>query len=75
MKSRLLAVFNFTKCTTERFTHNLRCFVIVLHDYPLKVENTMLYNIVKRWRSSQDVEEAITLQLIPLLKTQPLRKT
>ena len=36
---------------------------MVLHEEPLKVEETDLYEIVKKWKSAQDVEDGITYHM------------
>ena len=65
MRFHLLVLFKFTICTTRGFTQNLRTFVIVLHDYPVKVEESKLYSLVKKWRVPDNIEDAIGLDLIP----------
>ena len=59
MKSLLLALFKFTICLTSEFTQNLKSFVVVFHDFPLKVEETSLYTWLMLWRSVTDGRETI----------------
>ena len=59
MKSHLLALSKFTICLAHGFTYNLRSFVVLLHDYPLKVEKTEIYSLLKKWRTPADVREGI----------------
>ena len=61
MKSSLLVLFEFKICLTYDFTWNLHSFAVVLHNYPLKVEQTQLYSLVKKWISPEDVQEALAL--------------
>ena len=75
MKSSLLALFKFTICTTWGFTQNLRSFVVVLHDFPLEVEKTELYNLVKSWRSPEDVQDATLKPSFELPEAFPLKET
>ena len=65
MRSHLLALFQFTICITPGFSQNLRSFVLILHDQPLKVEETALYSLVKKWRTPEDVQEAIEMSELP----------
>ena len=55
MKRHLLALFKFSICITKGFTQNLRTFVVVLHDFPIKVEESKLYGLVKNWKCEEDV--------------------
>ena len=66
MKDSLLALSKLGICITQGFTQNVRSFVVVLHDIPLKVEQTLLYSFVKDWRTAEDVEQAISTPLISL---------
>ena len=76
MKSRLLALFEFKICLTYDFNRNLRSFVVVLHDYPLKVEQTQLYSLVKKWISPEDVQEALAMHsMMCLPSARPLEET
>lgn len=59
MKSHLLALSKFTICTNNNCDQNLSTFVVLLHDFPLKPEKTALYGLVKKWKSSSDIEEAV----------------
>ena len=65
MRFHLLVLFKFIICITQGFTQNLRSFVILIHDYPVKVEETELYSLVKKWRDPKDIEDAIGTDLIP----------
>ena len=60
MKSSEVALFKFLICTTNDCTQNLRFFVLVLHDLPLKVEKTELYRQVKKWRNVYDINKAVS---------------
>ena len=75
MQSHLLALSRFTIFHTDGLTQNLRTFVILLHDYPLKVENTELYNLVKTWRTPKDVKEALETHGFELPNAFPLHET
>ena len=55
MKNHLLALFKFSICLSRRCDQNLHSFVIVLHDLPIKIEETELYMITKKWRSIKNV--------------------
>ena len=57
MKAKLLALTSFVICITSGFSQNLRSFVVLLHDFPLKVEKAQIYSTVKNWRSASDIEE------------------
>lgn len=46
-----MALHKFTICLADELTQNLRSFVVLLHDYPLKVEESDLFSVVKKWRS------------------------
>ena len=59
MYKYLLALSKFTICLDSGCTQNMRYFSVLLHDEPLKVENTNLYSIVKKWRSQEDVSNAL----------------
>ena len=55
VKCHLLTLCKFTLCQTKGFSQNICSFVVLLHDYPLKVEKTELYHFVKKWRSPDDL--------------------
>ena len=59
MRHHLLALFKFSICISLGFTQNLRTFVVVLHDFPIKVEESKLYALVKNWKCEEDVQQAI----------------
>ena len=73
MKEHLLALFKFTIGTAFQFTQNLRSLVVLLHDFPLKVEETKLYAEVKKWRSPSDVKKAIFTLSSSLPPVLPIR--
>lgn len=61
MKDYLLTLFQFCITTTPSYTCNLKCFAILLHDEPVLVEHTKIYEIVQGWTSRERVAENIAI--------------
>ena len=72
MKGSLLALSKFTICLNRSCDQNLRYFSVVLHDEPLKVETTHLYQLVKKWKSIEDVTTTVNSPSIALPPALPV---
>ena len=75
LNSHFLALFKFTICLANSFPQNIRTFVILLHDFPLPVEETEIYSVVKKWRNPLDIQEALDSHSVSLPPAYPLELT